>query len=128
MQAFLPASRVVKGLNHMDYHDLEDEARPAGEPGRKALAIVGDDAIDLSTLADLVDAFGFDPVVAGPLAEGMRLEPYAELFGADVDAAEVRAMLERFPSSARGIVVARARGVAGRRQPLNSVRTILPPP
>ena len=86
VQAFFPASRVVKGLNHMDYHDLEDEARPAGEPGRKALAIVGDDAIDLSTVADLVDAFGFDPVVAGPLAEGMRLEPYAELFGADVDA------------------------------------------
>ena len=75
MQAFLPASHVVMGLNHMDYHDLEDEARPAGEPGRKALAIVGDEAIDLSAVADLVDAFGFDPVVAGPLAEGMRLEP-----------------------------------------------------
>ena len=110
VQAFLPASRVVKAFNHMDYHDLEDEARPAGEPGRKALAIAGDDAIDLSTVAALVDALGFDPVVAGPLAEGMRLEPHTELFGADVDAAEVRAMLERFPGSARGIVVARARG------------------
>lgn len=110
VQAFLPFSRVVKAFNHMDYHDLEDEARPAGDPGRKALAIAGDDAAALETVAGLVDALGFDPVVAGPLAEGVRLEPHTELFGADVSAAEVRAMLERFPRSARGIVVARARG------------------
>lgn len=109
VQAFLPQSRVVKAFNHMGYHDLEDEARPAGEPGRKALAIAGDDPSDLATVGALVDAFGFDPVIAGPLAEGVRLEPHTELFGADVDAAEVRAMLERFPTSARGFVVSRAR-------------------
>jgi len=39
----------------------------------------------------------------------MRLEPHTELFGADVDATEVQAMLERFPASARGRVVSRAR-------------------
>jgi predicted dinucleotide-binding enzyme len=109
VQAFLPESRVVKAFNHMGYHDLEDEARPAGAPERKALAIAGDDPADVETVAAVVHAFGFDPVVAGPLAEGIRFEPHAELFGADVDADEVRAMLERFPTSARGIVVARAR-------------------
>jgi predicted dinucleotide-binding enzyme len=109
VQKFLPESRVVKAFNHMGYHDLEDEARPAGEPGRKGLAIAGDDEADLETVARLVDALGFDPVVAGPLAEGIRMEPHTELFGADVDAEEVRAMLERFPNSARGLVVARAR-------------------
>jgi len=109
VQAFLPESRVVKAFNHMGYHDLEDEARPAGTPGRKAIAIAGDDPAAVDTVATLVDAFGFDPVLAGPLAEGIRLEPHAELFGADVSADEVRAMLERFPTSARGIVVARAR-------------------
>jgi 8-hydroxy-5-deazaflavin:NADPH oxidoreductase len=112
VQAHLPESRVVKAFNHMGYHDLEDEARPAGQPGRKAIAIAGDDPADLSAVAQLVDAFGFDPVVAGPLAEGIRLEPNAELFGADVNADEVRAMLERFPRSARGMVVARARAQA----------------
>ena len=57
----------------------------------------------------LVDDLGFDPVLAGPLAAGIMLEPGAEAFGADVDAAELRAMLDRFPTSQRGIVVARAR-------------------
>lgn len=109
VQAFLRESRVVKAFNHMGYHDLEDEARTAAAPGRKALAIAGDDAADVTAVARLVDALGFDPVVAGPLAEGVRFEPGAELFGADVDADEVRAMLERFPDSPRGRTVARAR-------------------
>ncbi|OLT05120.1 NADP oxidoreductase [Pseudonocardia sp. CNS-004] len=109
VQAFLPESRVVKAFNHMGYHDLEDEARPAAAPGRKALAIAGDDAADVTAVGRLVDALGFDPVVAGPLAEGVRFEPGAELFGADVDADAVRAMLERFPDSPRGRTVARAR-------------------
>ncbi|MCU1508248.1 MAG: 8-hydroxy-5-deazaflavin:NADPH oxidoreductase [Actinomycetota bacterium] len=112
VQAFLPASRVVKALNHMGYHDLEDETRPAGTPGRKALAIAGDDPADVSAVASLVDALGFDPVVAGSLAKGVRLEPGAELFGADVDAATIQDMLQHFPASPRGIVIATARADA----------------
>ncbi|PYC68109.1 NADP oxidoreductase [Micromonospora arborensis] len=109
VQAFLSGSRVVKAFNHMGYHDLEDEARPVGTPGRKAIVIAGDSATDLTTVAGLVDALGFDPVVAGPLAEGVRLEPGSELFGANVSADEVRAMLDRFPESERGRTIAAAR-------------------
>jgi predicted dinucleotide-binding enzyme len=112
VQAFLPESHVVKAFNHMGYHDLDEQTRPTGAPGRKAIAIAGDDAADLAEVSRLVDAVGFDPVIAGPLAEGVRMEPNTELFGADVDAAEVRAMLARFPTSARGMVVARARAAA----------------
>ena len=109
VQAFLHDARVVKAFNHMGYHDLEDEARPSGAADRKAIAIAGDDPADVGAVAAVVDALGFDPVVAGPLSAGIALEPGAELFGADVEADAVRAMLERFPTSARGKVIARAR-------------------
>ncbi|MGW5361156.1 NADPH-dependent F420 reductase [Actinopolymorpha pittospori] len=109
VHAFLPDSHVVKAFNHMGYHDLEDGARPAGAPGRKAIAIAGDDQDDLAAVGSLVEDLGFDPVVAGPLAEGIRLDPGSELFGANVDAVELRAMLDRFPDSERGRVLADAR-------------------
>jgi len=110
VQDFLADSRIVKALNHIGYHDLEDKARPAGWPGRTAIAIAGDGPDDIAAVADLVDGLGFDPVIAGPLAEGMRFEPGTELFGADMDADEVRARLDRFPTSNRGRTIAQVQG------------------
>ncbi|MEU2490920.1 NAD(P)-binding domain-containing protein [Streptomyces sp. NPDC007883] len=112
VQAYLPGARVVKAFNHMGYHDLEDGAQPAGTPGRKAIAVAGDAPDDLATVARLVNAFGFDPVMAGPLAEGVRLEPGTGPFGANVSAGELRAMLIRFPESERGRDVISARTAA----------------
>jgi predicted dinucleotide-binding enzyme len=109
IQAFLPDSRVVKAFNHMGYHDLEDESRLAGAPGRKAIAIAGDDRDGIAAVASLVDELGFDPVVVGSLADGVRLQPGSELFGADVGADELRAMLDRFPDSDQGRLIASAR-------------------
>lgn len=111
VQAFLREARIVKAFNHMGYHDLEEGALPAGSPERRAIAIAGDDPNDLNTVAGLVDALGFDPVIAGPLAEGMRLGPGTEAFGANVGADELRTMLARFPESERGKVILQARAV-----------------
>jgi predicted dinucleotide-binding enzyme len=109
VQNHLSASRVVKAFNHMGYHDLDEAPQPAGTPGRKAIAIAADDPQDLQIVETLVDAFGFDPVIVGPLADGIRLQPGSELFGANLTAAEVTHTLAGFPRSELGQRVALAR-------------------
>ena len=105
IQAFLPKSRIIKAFNHMGYHDLHDEHKPVGSPNRKAIAIAGDKPIDVATVSEIVDRLGFDPLVIGPLAAGVRLEPGSGAFGANVNADTLRDILDDFTRTERGKVV-----------------------
>lgn len=89
VQAFLPHSRIIKALNHMGYHDLHDETRSVGTLERKAIAIAGDDPADITTVSQLVDALGFDPLYIGTLSAGRVLEPGHPAFGANVTSHEL---------------------------------------
>ena len=109
IQEFLETSRVIKAFNHMGYHDLDEGSQPAGSAARKAIAIAGDDDADLAAVATIVNAIGFDPVLAGTLRDSISLEPGSELFGANFSAEAVTEALDRFSTSERGRVVAAAR-------------------
>ena len=94
VQRTLPEARIVKALNHMGYHDLEAEARPAGAPLRKAIALAGDDESAVSTVADVIDRLGFDALPIGNLHAGSLLQPGQPAFGANLPADALRDLLE----------------------------------
>lgn len=70
----LVGARVVKAFNAIMQADLETHGRPRGDPQRRALPIAGDDDAAKQVVAQLVDAFGFDPVDAGTLSQSWRFE------------------------------------------------------
>lgn len=94
VQEFLSQSTVVKALSHMGYHDLHDEAKPKGAPGRKAIALAGDIPAANETVARLIDSLGFDPVLLNTLQDGLRLEPGSAAFGANVDAETLQELIK----------------------------------
>ncbi|MGR0319037.1 NADPH-dependent F420 reductase [Agromyces sp. ZXT2-3] len=92
--ALNPDARVVKSLNHLGYHDMEDDPMPPGSPLRRAIAVVGDDAAARGTVARIIDDLGFDPVDGGALGNGRALEPGHPAFGRELSAAELARLLE----------------------------------
>src|SRR5690242_11005032 len=77
----LAGSAVVKALNHIGYHDLEESARPAGAPDRRAAGLAGDDPAAVAAVAELTSRLGYDPVRLGGLRAGRVLQPGGPVFG-----------------------------------------------
>jgi 8-hydroxy-5-deazaflavin:NADPH oxidoreductase len=127
VQRHLVGARVVKALNSFGPQHLESLVRPAGDPGRTALPVAGDDAGAKRRVTDLLEAFGYDVVDTGGLAESWRIEPnspaYAGAYlppipeGLDFDGLMAWvAQAPGVPVSAdklRGLVASAVRGPAG---------------
>jgi predicted dinucleotide-binding enzyme len=77
----LSGSAVVKALNHIGYHELEDRARPVGAPDRRAAGVAGDDPAAVAAIAGLVDRIGHNPVRLDSLRAGRVLQPGRPVFG-----------------------------------------------
>ncbi len=86
VQHHFPGARVVKSLNQLGYHELDELPREPGSSDRIAIATAGDDRLAVRTAMRLIDRLGFDAVDAGPLASGRLLEadgsPYATTYTA----------------------------------------------
>ncbi|GAA4521070.1 FAD/NAD(P)-binding protein [Brachybacterium paraconglomeratum] len=89
LAARLPGARVVKTLNHIGYHDVEDHGREDGHPSRRAIAVAADDPRAADVVSALLHRLGYEPVVVGTLADGRDLEPGEALFSGWSTAAEL---------------------------------------
>jgi predicted dinucleotide-binding enzyme len=73
---------VIKTLNHVGYHELENYAQPHGSVDRRALGVAGDDPDAVATINAFIDRLGYDAIPLGPLGAGRILQPGGPVFGA----------------------------------------------
>lgn len=93
LQRHLVDARVVKAFNHIQAPQIISTATPSGTPGRRALAIAGDDEHAKRAVADFIDGIGFDVVDVGPLSESWRIDAGTPGYGPELTAAELEAAL-----------------------------------
>lgn len=74
VQRSLPGAKVAKAFNHIYASEITADAKPAGDPDRRALATAGDDAEAVAFVTRFYDEAGFDTVNVGPLSESWRVE------------------------------------------------------
>jgi predicted dinucleotide-binding enzyme len=89
VQRRLAGSTVVKTLNHIGYHELDEQRRPAGSPARRALAVASDDVDAVAVVAGVIDRIGYDAVRLSSLSAGRLLQPGGPLFGVPLDRDEL---------------------------------------
>jgi predicted dinucleotide-binding enzyme len=84
----LSRSTIVKTFNHIGYHELDDERRPAGSPQRRALGVASDDRAAADLVAGVIERIGYDAVRLEGLGAGRLLEPGGPVFGVSLGRAE----------------------------------------
>ncbi|MDR5807800.1 NAD(P)-binding domain-containing protein [Caballeronia sp. LZ019] len=86
---------VVKAFNNIYAAHLRKNGKPAGAAGRIALPVAGDDHRAKSVVMKLIDEIGFDAVDAGEIDDSWRQQPATPVYTADLDAAALRAALQK---------------------------------
>jgi predicted dinucleotide-binding enzyme len=95
VQQRFAGARVVKSLNQLGYHELDECARPRGAHDRIAIGAAGEDRLAVRAVIRLIDRLGFDAVDAGPLENGVALEPDGSPFAVTYSGDELRELISR---------------------------------
>jgi predicted dinucleotide-binding enzyme len=95
LQAHLPESKVAKAFNAIQAAQITADARPAGAADRRALVTASDHPDAAEFVTKLYDAFGFDTVNIGPLAESWRVDRDRPAYGMVGDVAAITEALSR---------------------------------
>lgn len=93
IQAYLTDSSVVKTLNHIGYHDMEQDGREPGNARRRALALASDDEAAKTHVARFIDRLGYEPVDVGALASGHVFQPGTEIFNGSHTVGQLHSIL-----------------------------------
>jgi len=94
VQQYLRHTRLVRTLNHIGYHEVEEDALPAGHPERRALAVAGNDAKARATVAEFLDRLGYDAVDAGTLASARTFATGTPIFEGHWQRDEMKRLLD----------------------------------
>ncbi|MGV0110662.1 NADPH-dependent F420 reductase [Arthrobacter sp. CP30] len=86
---------VVKAWNAILSGTFEAKGRPAGQAGRLAIPVAGDDERGRRIAMSLVEDTGFDAVDAGTLPESWRQQPGAPAYCTELTRDELPAALAR---------------------------------
>src|SRR5699024_4015410 len=89
----LADSKVVKSLNHIGYHELEEDDQPQDSPNRRALAVASDHEDAKRLVTTFIDQLGYDPVDAGSLAAGRAYQPGTQIFNGSYSATQMQELL-----------------------------------
>lgn len=104
----LAGATVVKALNHIGYHELEQNSRPLGSPERRATGVASDSPQGLSAVTELVDRIGYDAVPLPSLGAGRVLQPGGPVFGLVLARPEFERAIRAEPVSATSDISAAA--------------------
>jgi hypothetical protein len=121
VQAHFPSARVVKSLNQLGYHELDELRRPKGSPDRIAVGAAGADRLAVRRVMRLIDRLGFDPVDAGTLENGAVLEPDGSPFAVTYTADELSGLVQaRAQRTGGGLPSALARSAGSHSQTVHA--------
>ncbi len=86
---------VVKVFNNIMEYTFKNKGKEAGEPGRIAISIAGDNQEHKTIAFELADLTGFDAVDGGSLAESWRQQPGSPAYCTELNALELKQALDQ---------------------------------